>query len=469
MEARVEKQEYLEVKQSAQSRSLILGLGRSGLALARYFEGKSQAFYVFDDRGEAAFTAQMLVWTHATWWHAGADREAFCAVTELLVSPGVPPTHPLVVLARELTLPIIGELEIAASQTKLPLFAITGTNGKSTTVALLSHFLESAGYRAPACGNFGVPVLDILCDASDAQKNNAPLDALVVEVSSFQAETSPSFKPKYAALLNLTSDHLDRYPSMDAYLAAKACMVVNQDENDVLVVNAEELAFLNLAKRSRARVFPFSSGKRLPQGAFIVGETLFIRNQGKEERMSLRHNPLMGLHHLENILAAVSLAFLFGVPLSLLEAALATFKGLPHRLVCIAEKDGVRFYDDSKGTNVGALAMSLASFDDKIVLIAGGRDKNGDFASLAPLVKAKVDAVFLIGEAASTIRAAWQSIVKDVEMVDAETMDRAVPLAFKRARLSKYPVVLSPACASFDQFRDYHHRGDVFQQNVERL
>ena len=156
MEVCVEKQEYLEDKQGAEARPLILGLGRSGLALARYFEGAARAFYAFDDRGETDFQAQMAVWPHAMWWRFGADHEAFCKVTELLVSPGVPPMHPLVCAARERNISVIGELEIAASQTKCPLFAITGTNGKSTTVALLSHFLTAAGYVAPACGNFGV-------------------------------------------------------------------------------------------------------------------------------------------------------------------------------------------------------------------------------------------------------------------------------------------------------------------------
>lgn len=424
---------------------------------------RGDAFYVTDDRGIAPFEEVLAAWPRATWLDTstalGITAPTRLPFEQILLSPGVPLSHPLLVVAAAHGIPILSEIEFAARLSRAPLIMITGTNGKSTTTALVAHFLSAAGYKTKACGNFGIPLVEVLADGT-------AYDALVVEASSFQGETSPTFKPRYAALLNLTPDHLDRYAGMEDYFEAKKRLVRNQDPGDVLVYNAEVPAFIRYARESRAEILPFSSAKRLDHGAFLRGEEAVIRLAGGEETVSLARNPLVGLHHLENILAAVLIARRFGVPAAVMESALASFQGLPHRLEWVGEREGVRFYDDSKATNVGALEMSLASFDEKVILIAGGRDKDSDFRPLAPLIRAKVHAALLIGEAAEKIAAAWRDTG---EVVFCKTLDKAVVEGFKRARLLRCPVLLAPACASFDQFRDYKDRGERFRAAVNAL
>lgn len=442
--------------------TLVVGLGRSGRALGNHLQKKGRSFWIYDDKGPNAFQELRARWPLAKWWNPSDAK-----VSELgavLTSPGVPSHHPVLEAAHAQGVPIAAELEFAWQESRIPLIAVTGTNGKSTTVALVEHFLQHAGYRAKACGNFGTPLLEVLDQEADS--DTRVWDALVVEVSSFQAETSPTFKPRYAALLNVTPDHLDRYASMEAYTAAKLKMIARQDRGDFLIYNAEDPAFFATARQSPATVLPFSSAKSLKRGAYLDGNAVIIAITAQQERISLVGNPLIGLHHLENILAAALLARVFGVPAQTIENALPSFKGLPHRTERVAEKDGVVFYDDSKATNIGALAMSLASFPDKVILIAGGRDKGSDFSTLSALVAAKVARAVLIGEASDKMIEAWG---KRIPISRAENMVEAVKRAYAAASVSKRPVVLSPACASFDQFTDYKHRGDVFQQAVRDL
>ncbi len=451
-------------------RFLVLGLGRSGMALSEYFARRGTAFWICDDRGEAALQPVLDRFPAGCFWCE--SPESWNSLQTVFASPGVPLSHPILVSARERGIPIESELDLAFVQfgeeearrrargeAERLFFGITGTNGKSTTVALLAHFLNAAGISAVPCGNFGRPLLDVL-EGDDAYR------AYGVEVSSFQAETSPHFVPHYAALLNLTPDHLDRYPTIDAYWAAKEQMIARQGPDDFLVYNAEEPRFIACARRAKARAIPFSSAKALPEGAFVNGSQVVLRLAGSESRFSLAGNPLIGLHHLENILAASLLARLAGVDEAVIEGSLPNFRGLPHRVERVGMCDGVVFYDDSKATNVGALEMSLASFDKPVVLIAGGRDKGSDFRPLSALVRGKVRAVYLIGEAAEKIADAWRGVVP-VEL--AETMERAVLAAHALAKRAGDPVLLAPACASFDQFRDYHHRGETFQRLVRDL
>jgi UDP-N-acetylmuramoylalanine--D-glutamate ligase len=446
-------------------RVLVVGLGRSGTAAARLCAARGARVTVTDRKQRHELAAQIAELAGCAELELGVRREASFTDAELIVlSPGVP-EGPELRAARAAGVPIVGELELAARFTAAPVLAVTGTNGKSTTTSLLGAMLEASGRPTFVGGNLGTP----LAAAVDTPAASAA-GALVLEVSSFQLETVDEFHARVALLLNLTPDHLDRYPDYASYVRAKARIFERQRPEDWAVVNGarDQAECRELAAAGRAQIATFSSVAR-PEaiGAWLEEGELRLRVEagGEVERIPRSELQLAGRHNVENALAALLAARLHGVDLATCARSLAAFRGLPHRMELVAERDGVRFYDDSKATNVGSVVGSLAGFELKVVLIAGGKDKGGDYAPLRPLLARVARHLILIGAAADKMERSLAGALPIHRAVDLET---AVALAAKLARPGE-AVVLSPACSSFDMFRDYEHRGQVFAAAARAL
>ena len=380
----------------------------------------------------------------------------------MVVSPGVPLDRPLLEAARRRRLPVIAEVELAFPFLNGPVVAITGSNGKSTTTAMTGEMVRVAGLPVEVCGNIGEPLSD---------KVEGPSGRIfVVELSSFQIEGLVTFRPKAAAFLNLSEDHLDRYGSLAAYGDAKRRLFSQQDARDIAVLNADDPETLRLDSRAARRLF--SRQRKVENGCYVEDGRVVEVSPGtpsisrETELFHAADVPLAGVQNLENAMAAALLARAVGVEPAAIRAALRSFQGLPHRLQKVGERGGVAFYDDSKGTNPGATMKAIEGFADCTVhLILGGRNKDADLATLTPMVRRKARHAYLIGEAAQEFAAALGGAVP-YEM--AATLDRAVRSAAGRAQPGD-AVVLSPACASFDQFRNFNHRGDVFQELVRQI
>ncbi len=369
--------------------------------------------------------------------------------------------RPLLEDARRRGVPVIAEVELAAPFLNGPVVAITGSNGKSTTTALTGAMLGAAGHKVEVCGNIGEPLVGKI--------DGPPGRVFVVELSSFQIDGIVTLKPRAAALLNLSEDHLDRYGSMAAYGASKKRLFLNQDGAGIAVLNADDPETVDVETPARRRFF--SRRVRVEDGCYLLGKGQDARvvevTPGEPDVDLFRASdvPLAGVHNLENAMAAALLARAIGAEPADLRAGLSGFKGLPHRMERAGERGGVAWYDDSKGTNPGATAKSLEGFEAGTVhLILGGRNKGADLASLVPIVKEKVRVAYLIGEAAEEFEAALAGVVPCER---SGTLEVAVASASAAARPGE-AVVLSPACASFDQFRNFVHRGQVFQDLVRQ-
>jgi UDP-N-acetylmuramoylalanine--D-glutamate ligase len=381
----------------------------------------------------------------------------------MVLSPGVPPDRPWIVAAREAGVSRISEVELAFPLLDGPVVAITGTNGKSTTTELAGAMLRAADRPVEVCGNIGEPV---------SRRVDGPAGRVfVIEMSSYQLEAVDTFRPRAAAFLNLTPDHLDRYPSFEAYGQAKAALFRRQEAGDTAIFNADDPAVVRLAaaeNMGEGRRRWFSRLRTVEDGCYLDGDRV-VEVAPEAEPLALFDRgavPLAGAHNLENAMAAALLARALGAEPEALRTALASFRGLPHRMQKVGEVSGVTFYDDSKGTNLAATAKSLEDLPDGTVhLILGGRAKGDDPAELLDLVRLKARHLYLIGEAAETFRAAYQGMVP---LTVTGTLDRAVDAAAQRSRAGEI-VLLSPACASFDQFSNYRRRGERFQQLVAEL
>ncbi len=450
-------------------RVLVVGAGKSGIAAARFLLARGAKVTVSDSRSASALATELpaLVDAGIMVETGGHGLLTFRRQDLIVVSPGVPLETPEVARVRTLGMPVIGELELAARFLGGQIIAITGSNGKTTTTALLGEILQHAGLPVQVGGNIGTPVVDLISSSRPETWN-------VLEVSSFQLETVETFRPRIAAVLNITPDHLDRHGSFARYAAAKARITERQDTEDFLVLNGEDKASQMVAAaegptgRTRAQIFWFSSRRPIKQGAFVHGESLLYtprEGASPEPIMPVAEIPLRGAHNVENVLAAVTMARLVGVPAERIREAVRAFKAVEHRLELIRERAGVLFFNDSKATNVDAAIKAIESFPAGIHLILGGKDKNSDYRLLEPLVRERVAAVYTIGSAAEKIRGALGGVGK---MVEAGTLDRAVAAAAEAAKPG-HVVLLAPACASFDQFESYEHRGRVFRQLVEAL
>ena len=438
---------------------LVVGLARTGVALCRFLVEHGARVTVTDqappdDLADPRRDIQGLGVVE----DLGVAQPRWQGFDAIVLSPGVPPELPWLMAARAAGLPVVGELEVAAPFIRRPLLAVSGTNGKTTTTTLLGELLTASGIKTLVGGNIGTPVVSLLGRQDEA-------DLLVLEVSSFQLDTASHFHPQAAALLNLTPDHLDRYPDYDAYIASKASLFRRQGAGDLQVLNADDPAMAGL-DRGLSRVYYFSATRPLATGAWLNHAALKVRLADKpEEIFPLSHIRLQGRHNLENIMAALLLALDAGADPRACRDVLATFRGLPHRLEWVADKGGVSFYDDSKGTNVGAVATSLAHFDRPVILIAGGRDKDSDFSLLNNLIATRVKALVLLGETRERLARVWRGLAPAYL---ADDMAGAVAQAWELSRPGEV-VLLSPACASFDMYRDYAHRGQDFQNRVREL
>jgi len=439
----------------------VVGLARSGLAACTVLAERG-ALVVGTDRSPRETLRGDLAGLEARGVRietGGHRTESFLAADLIVISPGVPTGLPLLAQARSREIPVWGEVELASRLTAARFLGITGTNGKSTTTSLVGAMLESASFPVVVAGNIGTALCEVVTTLT-------PSHWVVAELSSFQLETIVSFRPQVAALLNLAPDHLDRYADLDAYYAAKARIFMNQTADDYAVLNADDPPTLAWARGVRSQPRLFSRMRTMGDGAFVRDGRLIVRRDGRTDAVcGVGEIRIPGLHNLENGLAAAAMASAIGVPPAAIGEALRRFPGLPHRLELVAEMDGVRYVNDSKGTNVGAVLKSLEGYAGGVILIAGGKDKGGDFGPLRPLVASRVKTLLLIGQARQAIR---DQLAGACPMEEAPTLEAAVARGAAIA-VAGDTVLLSPACASFDMFRDFEHRGDVFRQAVRDL
>ncbi|MFW6123158.1 MAG: UDP-N-acetylmuramoyl-L-alanine--D-glutamate ligase [Thermodesulfobacteriota bacterium] len=440
---------------------LVVGLARTGVALTRFL-ARAGARVTVTDMAPPAELAEMraLIQDLPVQEELGVPEPAQVLDYDLILpSPGVPPELPWLEEARRRGLPVWGELELAGHFLTRPVIAVSGTNGKTTTITLVGKFLQASGIKALVGGNIGTPLISLVDRQHEA-------DWLVLEISSFQLDTAPHFHPQAAALLNITPDHLDRYEDFTAYVASKANLFRGMNAKEPKVLNYDDPLVQPLG-REQGKVSYFSTFHPLSEGAWLEDGVIKVRLTPEEPEIKfpLAKIRLKGAHNLENIMAALLLSLGAGAEPQSCREVLAAFEGLPHRLEWVATIDGVDFYDDSKGTNVGAVERSLASFDRPIVLIAGGRDKDSDFSVLNDLIRKRVKALILVGETREHLARVWEGLAPAHLAAD---LPDAVQRAANLARPGEV-VLLSPACASFDMFRDYAHRGETFQKAVKEV
>ena len=442
---------------------LVVGLGRSGAGAARLCAARGGRVTVTDRRPPEELGEVLERLEGCARLELGGHRkESFSRADLIVVSPGVPPIPPLQA-ALELGVQVVGELELSSWFVQAPIAAITGTNGKSTTTSLLGDMLARSGRATFTGGNLGQPLVEAVNSAAAG-----PGGAVVVELSSFQLETVQTFRAHVALLLNLSEDHLDRYKSYGEYIAAKARIFERQGPGDFAVVNGDpdQRSCRGLGLASSAPCLLFSMERGRGPGAWLDGQELVVQLPGEEPQgLPLSLLKLAGQHNIQNALAALLGARLMGADLRSCGEALERYRGLPHRMELVGEIAGVRYYNDSKATNVGAVVGSLSGFERPVVLIAGGKDKGGDYQPLADLLRQAVQHVVLIGAAADLMEQALQG---------AAPLHRAkdLPAAVRRASELARPgdaVVLSPACSSYDMFSDFEQRGAVFAEAVDRL
>jgi UDP-N-acetylmuramoylalanine--D-glutamate ligase len=449
-------------------RVLVVGLARTGIATALFCAARGAQVTASEERSaeQVAEAAAKLHAAGVALELGGHRRETFLNQDLIVPSPGVPADAPYLNAARAAGIPVWSEIELAWRFLRGRLIAITGSNGKTTTTALTGHILEAAGIPTLVGGNIGIPLISRVETSSEAT-------VTVAEVSSFQLETIHAFRPDVGVLLNLTPDHLDRHPSFAAYAAAKARMFENQTERDAAVLNADD-PHVTEQMPVRPRVYWFSRTRRVAAGTCLRasatlsdnGEEIVFREDGRETvLLHCSEIGLRGAHNVENVLAAAAAAYLAGASPAAIAAGVRSFAGVEHRLEFVAELGGVSFYNDSKATNVDATLKALDAFSGSLLVILGGKDKGGDFTLLAPALKRRARLVLLIGSAAEKIAAQLQGVVP---VEQAGTLDRAVHLAYANAQPGD-TVLLAPACASFDQFENFEHRGRVFKQLVRQL
>ena len=439
---------------------LVVGLARTGVVASLFSAGYGAIVTATDEKseaelGEAAARLRAANVNLALDGHAGAN---FLDQDLIVLSPGVPARLPALDAARARGIPVWSEIELAFRFLRGKLVAITGSNGKTTTTSLVAHILKTANIPTLVGGNIGTPLLALVESSLDTT-------VTVAEISSFQLETIEAFRPDIGVLLNLTPDHLDRHASFDEYAKAKLRMFENQIERDATILNADDP---EVTRRMPAKphVFWFSRQKRVAEGAFLRDNQIIFRHDGSEapiaqcDQISLR-----GAHNVENALAACAAAYLAGADPAAIASGVKTFKGVEHRLEFVAEIGGVQFYNDSKATNVDATRKALEAFPGPLLVILGGKDKGSDYAGLRDLLQERAREVILIGAAAEKIAG---QLAGAAHIESAGTMERAVELARERAQPGDV-VLLAPACASFDQFENYEHRGRVFKELVAKL
>jgi UDP-N-acetylmuramoylalanine--D-glutamate ligase len=424
---------------------VVVGMARSGVAAVELLREQGATVRAVDQNPLPVAGIEVEPQTDA----------AFADADLIVLSPGVPADLPVLDALRQRGVKIVGDLELASWFLKGEIIGITGANGKTTTTALTGHILKQSGIAAQIGGNIGTPPASMVHTSRDNQFN-------VLELSSFQLETTDRFRAHIGAALNVTPDHLDRHYTIENYAAAKARLFVNQRETDLAVLNHDDTITRAYANRTPGTIVWFSSTHSVSPGAFLDGKQIVL---DAEPLMDASEVPLRGVHNLENTMAAAAIAKLAGATHAQIRAAVMTFPGVEHRLEFVREHHGVAWYNDSKATNVDATLKAIAAFPGGLWIILGGKDKNSDYRSLAAPLKEKSHAALLIGAAAEKIRAQLDG---QVRLLDCGTLESAVQEAHTRAT-SGDTVLLAPACASFDQFENYEHRGREFKRLVREL
>jgi UDP-N-acetylmuramoylalanine--D-glutamate ligase len=442
-------------------RVLVVGLGKSGVASALFLKERGARVTVSDTKSPDQLRDEIpVLLDHGITVETGGHGErTFRGQDLIVVSPGVPVDAAPLVQARAAGEPVIGEIELAAQNLAGEIVAITGSNGKTTTTTLAGEILAAGGFPVSVGGNIGTPAISLVERATRQT-------IVVLEVSSFQLETIKTFRPKVAVVLNVTPDHLDRHRTFQTYVDAKTRIFENQQASDFAVLNEDDPTCRTLRDRTRAQVFWFSRKKEVQQGACVRdGKIFFLDGKSQREVMLVSEVPLKGAHNVENVLAGVCAGALMGCEPAKIRQAIQNFKAVEHRLEYVATIKGVEYFNDSKATNVDATIKALESFPKNIHLILGGKDKGSDYTVLNDLLRERVKRVYTIGAAAEKI----ESHIKGAaEIVHAETLENAI----RRASAVAEPgdvVLLAPACASFDQFQSYNHRGRVFKEVVQAL
>ena len=436
---------------------LVVGLARTGIECARFLLNQGAKVSVSDLRSETDLSQEIeaLKGLPIDYLLEGEERHWLDDVDLVVPSPGVPAANPLLRESCSRGIEILSEVELAYRFFRFPIVAITGTNGKSTTTTLVGLMLKANGTRVFIGGNIGAPLIGFV---------GGDWEWGVVEISSFQLEWIEEFRPRVAVLLNLTEDHLDRYPDFATYCRVKERIFENQTKKDVAILNREDSLVWGMRQGRPARIISFGFSE-VDEGVFAKSEEIVWREGSSEERFPLGHVKIQGVHNVENMMAAIAAAKAIGIPAQIIQQTLEEFPGLEHRLEFVREKDGVHYYNDSKGTNVGAVVKSLASFSVPVILLAGGVDKGGDYRVLREGVGKRVKRLVLFGAAKEMIAKALGSLTETVIVDD---MEAAVRDAHLHARPGDV-VLLSPACSSFDMFRNYAERGRVFKSLVQAL
>jgi len=444
----------------AGKRITVIGLGKTGIATVRFLAGQGARVTVTDEKPLSEWKDVLSEFEHL---HADLEIGSYgpdsLSRTDMVIpSPGVPPFNEIISEAARRKIPILSEIELAWRFLKRPMIAITGTNGKTTTTHLMGEILKKMGKKVSVGGNIGNPMIAYVEGKQDD-------DYVVVEVSSFQLQWVHNFRPFISILLNTTCDHVNYHGTFEAYCQAKERIFENQTAGDLAILNADDGRSDLLSKRIAARIRYFSSSSTLNDGMFLHGDSLVYCTDGKKEEYPLAMVKIPGRHNIENVMAAVIAARECGCSPDAIIRAVGNFKGMPHRIEFVGEKNSVAFYDDSKGTNVGAVMRALETFSRPIILLMGGRDKEGDFETLTPHLKEKVKELLLFGEARDRINTLIGGVVRTTQVT---TLKEAIEMAWQYSSAGDV-VLLSPGCASFDEFSDYQARGRFFKEVVRKL
>ncbi len=440
---------------------LIVGAGKSGISTARFLKEKGAVVTINDIRSEAELGEALnsIKTADITFVGGHHPKELFLSHDLIVVSPGVPHNTEPFNAAREKGIEVIGEMELAYRFISTPIIAITGTNGKTTTTTLIGEILKDSNISVFVGGNIGTPLIEYADD--DSKK------LVVLEVSSFQLETIKHFHPFGGIILNITPDHLDRYKDMEEYAETKMRLFEHQESFDFAVLNADDEWIMRYKPAILSEIYLFSTKKKVKKGAFFDGKAITVIHPAlKEKEVILTEEiRLKGIHNMENVMASVITALELGVTMETIRGTLNRFSGLRHRVEFVEEINGVSFYDDSKGTNVGAVEKALEGFSTPVVLILGGKEKGAGYTLLYNQIKRIVKAIVAIGEAKERIYKDLHNL-KDIVMAD--TMEDAVRKAYSLC-VKGETVLLSPACSSFDMFSGYAERGDKFVDAVKKL
>lgn len=439
----------------------VIGAARSGVAVARLLQAKGARVFVSDKqqaeklKSEAQSLSQSGI---AHEFDAHTERAYQCSL--MVISPGVPSNAPVVVEAQQRGINVVSEVEAASWFCRSPIVAVTGTNGKTTTTTLIGRILGDAKKKHAVAGNIGTAFSSVVLEL-------APTDIVVLEMSSFQLDHCETFRPRIAAILNITQNHMDRYGnSMEHYAAAKARIFMNQRDDDVLIYDADDEWATRTVREARCKTLPFSIMRPLDEGAFVDhGKLVAVLGGKREEIIDTDQISIKGPHNLYNAMASMIAGRLLDVGTASIRATLRNFKGVEHRQEFVRELNGVRYYNDSKATSVDAVWYALQAFDQPIVLMLGGRDKGNDYSRIFDLVRRKVRAIVALGESADKVEKAFSSFMS---VKRAGSIDEAVLAAQSLAQPGDV-VLLSPACASFDWFENFEQRGKVFKELVKNL